>query len=104
MVTGACMLMRREQFEAVGGFDENHSIVNNDVDLCLRSWSNGNLIVYEPRPRSSIMNWPVAASYPKTMMKSVSGKVGDLIAAGDPYYHPNLSREHDDYSINVEPI
>ena len=36
-VTGACMLVRRDTFERLGGFDEAHEIVNNDLDFCLRA-------------------------------------------------------------------
>lgn len=35
-VTAACMLVRREDFEAVGGFDENYYYCYEDVDLCLK--------------------------------------------------------------------
>lgn len=36
-VTAACMMMRREVFEQLGGFDEKNLAVSyNDVDLCLR--------------------------------------------------------------------
>ncbi len=36
-VTGACLVVRRETFEGVGGFDEqNLSVTFNDVDLCLK--------------------------------------------------------------------
>jgi hypothetical protein len=34
-VTGACMLSRREAYDQVGGFNEAHSVVNNDLDYCL---------------------------------------------------------------------
>ena len=47
-VTGACMLMRRSVFEQLGGFDEAHSIINNDLDFCLRAHQAGKLIVYTP--------------------------------------------------------
>jgi len=105
MVTGACMMMRRERFEAVGRFDENHSIVNNDVDLCLRCWSNGDLIVYEPA--ATLIHHELASRrvLPEDYdVKRFWERWGELIAAGDPYYHPSLSLEHDDYSINVEPV
>ena len=36
-VTGACMAMRRELFERLGGFDERFAVNYNDVDLCLRA-------------------------------------------------------------------
>jgi GT2 family glycosyltransferase len=48
-VTAACMLIRREAFEAVGGFDETLPIVFNDVDFCLRLWQAGWRVVFTPR-------------------------------------------------------
>src|SRR3546814_4480991 len=35
-VTGACLLVRREVFEQVGGLDERLQITFNDIDFCLR--------------------------------------------------------------------
>ena len=35
-VTGACFLMRRVDFDAVGGFDEGYYFCYEDVDLCLK--------------------------------------------------------------------
>ena len=35
-VTAACMVLRKDAFEAVGGFDETLAVAYNDVDLCLR--------------------------------------------------------------------
>lgn len=35
-VTGACLLLRRSDWEAVGGMDERLPLNFNDVDLCLR--------------------------------------------------------------------
>nr|WP_232372643.1 glycosyltransferase family 2 protein [Acuticoccus mangrovi] len=48
-VTAALMAMRREVFEAVGGFDEVLSIAYNDVDLCLRVTAETGLrVLYTP--------------------------------------------------------
>jgi len=48
-VTGACMLVRREAFEAVGGFDEHHlTIAFNDIDLCVKMTQAGWKIVLTP--------------------------------------------------------
>ncbi|EGF93566.1 glycosyl transferase family 2 family protein [Asticcacaulis biprosthecium C19] len=48
-VTGACLMMRRDVFDAVGGFDaEAFSVTLNDVDLCLRVREQGLKIVYAP--------------------------------------------------------
>ncbi|GBQ85487.1 O-antigen biosynthesis protein RfbC [Asaia krungthepensis NRIC 0535] len=46
-VTAACMLVEREVFDAIGGFDETHlRIAYNDVDLCLKIRAEGYRIVY----------------------------------------------------------
>jgi len=47
-VSIACMLTRREIFQAVGGFDANLSDALADVDLCLKIRREGHLIVYTP--------------------------------------------------------
>lgn len=35
-VTGACLLLRREVFEEIGGFEEKLQVAFNDVELCFR--------------------------------------------------------------------
>ncbi|ESQ88879.1 hypothetical protein ABAC460_13950 [Asticcacaulis sp. AC460] len=48
-VTGACLMIRRDVFEAVGSFDaEAFAVTLNDVDLCLRVRERGLKIVYAP--------------------------------------------------------
>ncbi|KQQ14828.1 glycosyl transferase [Methylobacterium sp. Leaf123] len=45
-VTGACMMVRRSDFEAIQGFDEGYAINYNDIDLCLRLGERGLRTVY----------------------------------------------------------
>lgn len=35
-VTGACLMVEKEKFDRLGGFDENFPVAYNDVDLCFR--------------------------------------------------------------------
>lgn len=47
-VTGACMAVRRECFDELGGFDEGFKNGYEDVDLCLRAKKAGWKVWYTP--------------------------------------------------------
>jgi GT2 family glycosyltransferase/2-polyprenyl-3-methyl-5-hydroxy-6-metoxy-1,4-benzoquinol methylase/tetratricopeptide (TPR) repeat protein len=49
VVTAACMLVRKETFEEVGGFDESFVNGFEDVDLCLKIRQLGKKVVYQPK-------------------------------------------------------
>lgn len=40
-VTGACLMVRHELFENIGGFDEGFPVAYNDVELCFRLYKAG---------------------------------------------------------------
>ncbi len=46
--TAACLMVRADAFDAVGGFDETLAVSFNDVDLCLKLREKGYLIVFNP--------------------------------------------------------
>ena len=50
-VTGCCLLVRRECWEALGGFDEDFFLYYEDVDLCRRARAAGWSVWYEPAVR-----------------------------------------------------
>jgi ADP-heptose:LPS heptosyltransferase/GT2 family glycosyltransferase len=104
-VTGACLLTRRETFEAVGRFDENHDLVNNDVDFCLRVWQGGHKILYTPHTQLIHHELASRAHLPDHYDSTAfDQRWRSLFAEGDPYFHPRLSRERDDYALEWEAL
>ncbi len=104
-VTGACLLTRRETFESLGRFDEAHDIVNNDVDYCLRVWQRGLRTIYTPHARlihhELASRTEMADSYDAAAFDI---KWRNIFGAGDPFFHPSLSKNRDDYSFEWEPM
>ena len=95
-VTAACMMMKKDFFNKIGGYDEKLAKAWQDVDLCIRVIRSNKLIIYTP--------YSVLYHYEGGTRGSVdiSGeelearrlfreKNFDFIERGDPYYNPNLS-------------
>jgi len=104
-VTGACMLVRRSFFETLGGFDEAHAVINNDLDLCLRSLDRGKHVMYTPYAK--LVHHEMASR--KTMSDLYDVKYFEntwrrKFAEGDPYYNPFLTRVEDHFATDLEPV
>lgn len=50
-VTAACLLIRRDLFDSLNGFDESLPLTMNDVDLCRRARERGKLVLVTPRAK-----------------------------------------------------
>jgi hypothetical protein len=50
-ISGACMLMRRDVFEQLGGWDENYFLHCEDLDICMRFRQAGWKILFVPAAR-----------------------------------------------------
>jgi GT2 family glycosyltransferase len=48
-ISGACFCMRRQDFDAVQGFDEKYFLHVEDVDLCWRVREQGGVVLFHPR-------------------------------------------------------
>lgn len=96
-VTGACLLVRRELFEAVGGLDERLPVEFNDVDFCLRLHQRGYLNVWTPfaemyhhESASRVIEDADAKRMREAGIAFMLSRWGDALRA-DPAYNPNLS-------------
>ena len=96
-VTGACMMVRRETFEKVGGFDEQIQIVLNDIDLCWKLRNKGYRNVYTPF--ASLYHHEGSSRYvskdpnnAKTTQNTIDmlRKWRNFLSSGDPYHNYNL--------------
>lgn len=101
-VTGACMMMRREVFSAVGGFDERFRVANGDIDFCLRVREKGYVVVYTPYAR--LYHHESATRgiiHPIDDDDCMHRQWGKRIAEGDPYYNPNFSLVYEDFRLRL---
>ncbi|MEW8117970.1 MAG: glycosyltransferase [Candidatus Thiodiazotropha sp.] len=107
-VTAACLLLRLEVFDAVGGFDSEHlAVAFNDVDLCIRIYQAGYYNLWTPY--AELYHHESAsrgAEDTPEKQQRFSGeaeymleKYGPLLQR-DPAYNPNLTRIAEDFSLN----
>ncbi len=47
-LSGACLLLRREVYEQIGGLDEGYFMYLEDADLCRRAWQAGWRVHFTP--------------------------------------------------------
>lgn len=98
-VTGAMMMIKRDVYDAAGGFDEQlFKIACNDVDFCLRLRSKGLLNLFTPYAQA-YHHESVSRGYEDTPEKQVrfQGEVkafrkrhAEALSLGDPYYNRNF--------------
>jgi glycosyltransferase involved in cell wall biosynthesis len=110
-VTAACLVVRREVYEQVGGLDEMHlAVTYNDVDFCLRLREAGyvniwtpfaELIHHESISRGSDRLAKNAERF-HTERDYMLKRWGELLQR-DPAYNPNLSQVHADFSCAKPP-
>ena len=105
--TAACIMLRREVFEEVGGFDENYILAYGDVDLCLKILEKGYLNVWTPfaelyHHESKTRGYERAPEQLARYRNEVFyfwQRWEDFMRRGDPYYNPNLSSKREDFHL-----
>lgn len=106
-VTAACLMVSKEDFVFVGGFDESLSVAFNDVDFCLKIrhqcgklvvWNPAvELIHYESKSRGAEDTPEKKKRFHQEIVRFAEKWEEDL--KGDSYYNPNLTLIDGDFSL-----
>jgi O-antigen biosynthesis protein len=110
-VTAACMVVQREVFETVGGFDEKSlAVAFNDIDFCLKVrragfrnlWTPFAELYHHESASRGIEDSPDKLDRFASEIASMRERWGDTLDR-DPAYNPNLTAEFEDFSLAVPP-
>jgi GT2 family glycosyltransferase len=94
-VTGACLMMRRDVFDAANGFDESLRVGFNDTDLCLRVGELGYKVLYDGH--TVLYHHESATRRPANLLvhdedsRAFVRRWAHVIARGDDFYNPQLA-------------
>lgn len=111
-VTAACLLVRTEIYQAVGGLDESFAVAFNDVDFCVRVREAGytnvftpfaQLYHYESKSRGQEDD-PVKQRRFQGEVLRFQQRWGKQLAAGDPCTNPNFDIQREDFSLKILPL
>ena len=100
-VTGACLMIKKELFDKLGGLDEELAVAYNDVDFCLRLRRRGLLNVYVPQAllfhyESKSRGYDDKGERHERFLRESQlfrDRWQNIVDDGDPYYNVNLSKE-----------
>lgn len=108
-VTAACVLVKKADFAAVSGFDEDFVVAFNDIDLCLRIYDLGRYNVwchlaelyhFESKSRG-YENTPEKIQRFDKEKKRLQNKWRHYIDY-DPFYSPNLTRGTGNFTVRTD--
>ena len=110
--TAACLLIRKEIYDEVGGLDESYAVAFNDVDFCVRVRQAGytnvftpfaQLYHYESKSRGMEDNPEKQKRFQGEVLR-FQARWGDLLAKGDPCTNPNFDIRREDFSLKILPL
>lgn len=100
-VTAACMMMRRDLYEEIGGFNEHFFTAYQDVDLCLKLRELKKRIIFTPHAKFVHHESASRGKYYDFVDRNLLLDMWEpLIKAGDPYYNSNFNVQACDYSLH----
>ncbi|MCE9613339.1 MAG: glycosyltransferase [Lentisphaerae bacterium] len=94
-VTAACFMLRREVFDAVGGFDPGFEVAYNDLDLCCRILEKGYRILWSPdatllHHENASRGNPLESEQDRQERDRFRARWRHLFPHGDPCYSRHL--------------
>ncbi|WP_395822820.1 glycosyltransferase [Archangium minus] len=102
-VTSACVLLRREVWEAVGGFDERFVLCGSDIEIGFRLWARGLRVVYTPEAK--LVHHESASrrldAIPENDFWESFLAYRRYLREGDPFYNPYLTLTGTDGSVRT---
>lgn len=103
-VTAACMMIRKDVFDKVNGFDEKFAVSFGDTDICLRIKQEKYQIVYCPFSKLYHAESSTRGSkYPLADEIEFLNRWEDYIISGDEFYNPNLTHINRNFRIAPHP-
>lgn len=105
--TAACLLIKKDVYDEVGGLDEGYAVAFNDIDFCMKIRAAGYLIVftpfaefyhYESKSRGDEDTPEKRARFNSEVFR-FQERWGKELKLGDPYYNPNLTLDSEDFSL-----
>lgn len=106
-VTAACMMVKKEIFDAVGGLSEDLQVAFNDIDFCIKVRDYGKLVVYNPYAElyhyesksRGLEDTPEKIARFNKEIATLEQHWPDIFRKPDPYYNPNLTLDSQDFSL-----
>lgn len=98
-VSSVCMVVRREVFESVGGFDAAFSSDYADADFCLRLRELGLEVILEQR--ATLVHEGTGRAVPGEQQERFRKKWGKLLATTDRYFSAHLRADREDTSLLI---
>ncbi len=89
-VTGACLAVRRDQWDAVGGMNEELPLNYNDVDLCLRLGARGYRTVFDGTTVMTHLETSSRSVGSESWEHDLLQNEWGSVLWDDPYDNPNL--------------
>ncbi len=108
--TAACIVVRRETWDRVGGLSEELRVAFNDIDFCLKVQRSGLKVSYTPHAQlihyESVSRGNDVEDHKYRRLMTEATRVRDewgFEIARDPYYNPNLSLQHGLFELAYPP-